>query len=388
MNFGKLAARNLLRNKFRIILTILGVAIALVAFVLLRTVLSAWEVAAEYAAKDRVGTRHKVSFVMSLPKRYIDRIREVRGVEHATWANWFGAKDPNAPDDFFATLAVDAPSFMQVYDEAVLDPESRQRWIDDRQGAVIGDVLARKKGWRVGDRVTLEGTIYPGNWEFRIAGIYQATRKSIDRSQFLFHWDYLNESLPEQRRDEIGWIISRIDDPARSAEISRAIDAQFDEQDHQTLSMSERAMNVQFLAMFDALLKALNWVSLIILVILLMILGNTVAMGVRERTNEYGVLRAIGFEPKHVVMFVLSESMLLGLFAGIAGIALSYPIIQYGMGRWLEENMGGMFPYFRIEPSTTVVAIIAAIMLGAVAAVIPAWQASRLGIVDSLRRLD
>jgi putative ABC transport system permease protein len=388
VNFGKLAARNLLRNKFRVILTILGVAIALVAFVMLRTVLSAWEVAAEYAAKDRVGTRHKVSFVMSIPKRYIDRVREVPGVQSATWANWFGAKDPNAPDDFFATLAVDPVSFMEVYDEAVLDAESRQRWLDDRQGAVIGDVLARKKGWEVGDRVTLSGTIYPGDWEFRIAGIYRATRKSIDGSQFLFHWDYLNEALPPARQEQIGWIISRIDDPARSAEISRAIDDAFDSQDIQTLSMSERAMNVQFLAMFDALLKALNWVSLIILVILLMILGNTVAMGVRERTNEYGVLRAIGFLPKHVVMFVLGESMLLGLVAGVTGLGLSFLIVQYGMGRWLEENMGGMFPYFRIEPITYVWAIGAAIVLGAVAASIPAWRASRLGIVDSLRRLD
>lgn len=388
MNFAKLAARNLARNKFRVTLTILGVAIALVAFVLLRTVLSAWEVAADYAAKDRIATRHKVSIVMVLPKRYVERVRQVPGIKAATWANWFGGKDPNKPDEFFPTLAVDPVSFLEVYDEILLDPESRQRWLDDRQGAVIGDVLARKLNLHVGDRYSLAGTIFPGAWEFRISGIYRATRKSMDRSEFFFHWDYFNESLPEQRRDQIGWIASRIDEPARSAEISRAVDQVFDSQDVQTLSMSERAMNVQFLAMFDALLKALNWVSLIILIILLMILGNTVAMGVRERTNEYGVLRAIGFLPRHVVMFVLGESMLLGLVAGVFGIALSYPIVQYGMGRWLEENMGGMFPYFRIEPMTTVAAILAATMLGAAAAVIPALRASRLGIVESLRRID
>lgn len=388
MNFAKLAARNLVRNKFRVVLTILGVAVALVAFVLLRTTLSAWEVAADYAAKDRIGTRDKVSIVMVLPKRYVDRVRAVRGVKAATWANWFGGKDPNHPDDFFATLAVDPESFLEVYDEAVLDPESRRRWLEDRQGAVIGDVLARKLNLHVGDRFTLAGTIFPGDWEFHISGIYRATRKSVDRSQFLFHWNYLNDTLPEQRRDQVGWIIARVDDASRSAEISRQIDQMFDSQDVQTLSMSERQMNVQFLGMFAALLKALNVVSLIILVILLLVLGNTVAMGVRERTNEYGVLRAIGFLPKHVVMFVVGESMLLGLVAGVAGIALSYPVVEYGMGRWLEENMGGFFPYFRIEPLTTGVAIVAAIMLGAIAAVIPAFRASRLGIVESLRRID
>lgn len=388
MNFAKLAARNLARNKFRVTLTIFGVAIALVAFVLLRTVLSAWEVAAEYAAKDRVATRHKVSIVMVIPKRYVEQVREVPGVKAATYANWFGGRDPHSPDEFFPTLAVDPASFLEVYDEVELDAESRQRWFDDRQGAVIGDVLARKLNLHVGDRYTLAGTIFPGDWEFRISGIYRATRKSMDRSEFFFHWNYLNEALPENRRDQIGWIIGRIDDPTRSADITRAIDQVFDSQDTQTLSMSERAMNLQFMAMFDALLKALNWVSLIILIILLMILGNTVAMGVRERTNEYGVLRAIGFLPKHVVMFVVGEAMLLGLVAGVVGIALSYPIVQYGMGRWLEENMGGMFPYFRIEPVTTVAAILAAIMLGAAAAALPAWRASRLGIVDSLRRVD
>lgn len=389
MNLATVAARNLARNKFRVILTVLGVAIAIVAFVLLRTVIAAWEVAAEYAAKDRIGTRHKVSFVMDLPHRYIEEVRRVRGVKQATFANWFGGKDPNDPSNFFATLAVDAESFLEVYDEAVITPEERQRWLEDRQGAILGDVLARRLGVEVGDRVIIAGTIYPGNWEFHVSGIYRATRKSIDRSQFIFHWDYMNESIPvELGRDRIGWIISRVDDPADSAEVSRRIDRVFENQDVQTLSMSERAMNVQFMAMFDAVLDALDWVSLIIMLILLMILGNTIAMGVRERTNEYGVLRAIGFRPHHVSLFILGESMLLGLLAGIAGVALSYPIVELGMGRFLEENMGGMFPYFRIPWEVYLISIGLALALGTLAATIPGWLATRRTIVDSLRRID
>lgn len=147
-------------------------------------------------------------------------------------------------------------------------------------------------------------------------------------------------------------------------------------------------MNSQFVAMFDSLLTALNWSSIIILLILLLLLGNTVAMGVRERTNEYGVLRALGFKPGHIGLFIVGESTLLGLLAGIGGVALSYPVVEWGLGRWLEENMGGMFPYFRIEPLTAVIAIIAAIVLGALASAIPAYLAARLQIVDALRRID
>ena len=147
-------------------------------------------------------------------------------------------------------------------------------------------------------------------------------------------------------------------------------------------------MNNSFMAMFSAILSAMDIVSIIILGILLMILGNTVAMGVRERTNEYGVLRALGFLPRHVAMFILGESIVTGALAGIVGLALAYPIVQLGMGRFLEENMGGFFPYFRIAPATGVEAILFAIALGAIAALIPAYRASRLTIVEALRRVD
>src|SRR5262249_46576794 len=160
------------------------------------------------------------------------------------------------------------------------------RWFEDRKGAIVGDVLAKKLGVKVGDKITLQGTIFPGDWQFNIDGIYTAKRKSVDRSQFLFNWDYMNESLAERRKDQIGWIVTRIDDAGRSAAISAAIDKIFDEKDVQTATMSERAMNLGFMATVSALLTALDIVSIIILLIMSMILGNTVAMGVRERTTE------------------------------------------------------------------------------------------------------
>jgi putative ABC transport system permease protein len=382
-----IAARNLGRNWLRTILTVLGAGVALIAFVMLRTILSSWEVGAEYAAKDRLGTRHKVSFVMQLPKKYIDDIRGVRGVKQATWANWFGGKDPGKPDEFFATMAVDGPSFLPVMDELTLEPEAKARWLADKHGAIIGDVLAKKLNLKVGDKYILQGSIYPGDWEFQIDGIYTAARKSLDRSQFLFHWSYLNDSIPEERRDTIGWVMTRVEDPSQSADISARIDKIFDERDTQTVTMSERNMQLSFMAMFGTILTVLDVVSIIILIIMLMIVGNTIAMGVRERTREYAVLRAIGFQPGHIRFFVLGEAVALGIACGVVGVGLAYLVVDGLIAKAIEENMSAWFPYFRVEPRVAILAGVIAVVLATVAALIPAIQAGRISVTDALRRV-
>jgi putative ABC transport system permease protein len=387
MNLGTLALKNIRRNRLRTALTVLGVAVAIVSFVLLRTVLDAWNTGAEHAAQDRLATWHKVTFVMPLPKRYFEEVRQVPGVKKATYLNWFGAKHPTRDREFFANMAVDSQTFFDVYDDMLVPPEQLSAWKQDRQGAIIGSSLAKQFGWKVGDEVTLTGTIYPGDWKFRISGVYSAARRSVDQSQFLFHWDYMNESLPQGRKDQIGWIASTIDSVSRGGAIGTAIDKAFDERDVQTQTMSERALNAQFIGAASAILGALNVVSIVILAIMMLILGNTIAMGVRERTREYGVLLALGFRPGHIVSFVIGESVAVGLLGGLAGIALSYPIVQQAMGRWLEENMGSWFPYFRIPVTVAASAVVIAIVLGLVAALIPAWRASKLDAVEALRRL-
>jgi putative ABC transport system permease protein len=328
-----------------------------------------------------------VSFIMQLPKRYIDDIRAVPGVQQATWANWFGGKDPKKPDEFFATLAVDAPSFLPVMDELTLDDEAKARWFADKRGAIIGDALAKKLNLKVGDKYVLQGSIYPGDWEFNIDGIYTAARKSLDRSQFLFHWSYLNDSIPEERRDTIGWVMTRVENPKDSADISARIDKVFDERDTQTVTMSERNMQLSFMAMFGAILTVLDIVSIIILIIMLMILGNTIAMGVRERTREYAVLRAIGFQPWHIRFFVLGEAVALGIISGVVGVGIAYPFVNGMMGKAIEENMSAWFPYFRVEPSVAIAAGLIAIGLSTTAALIPAIQAGRISVTDALRRV-
>jgi putative ABC transport system permease protein len=386
MTFATLAAKNVLRNRFRTSLTILGVAVAILAFVLLRTVLEAWFVAVDYAAKDRLGTRNRVSFIVPLPKHYIDTVRQVDGVKVASWANWFGAKDPRDETLFFPNLAVDPKSFLEVYDDIVLSAAEKERWFQNRQGVIIGDQIAPLLNVKVGDSITLLGTIYQGDHKFTVEGIYTAKTKAIDRTQFLLHWDYLNEIAPPHRKDTIGWIATRIDDPRRSADVSAAIDKIFDEKDAQTLTMSERNLQMSFLTMVSAILRAIDIVSVVILLIMALILGNTIAMGVRERTGEYGTLRAIGFSPRHVAGFIVGEGFFTGLLGGTVGVLLAIPAVN-GLGKFLEENMAQFFPYFRIQGSTVLIALTLAVGLAVVSSLVPAYQASRLSVTGALRRV-
>jgi putative ABC transport system permease protein len=387
MTLTGLAVRNLARNKFRAALTIVGVAVAIIAFLLLRTVVWAWESGAEWAAKDRVVTRHKVTFVMELPKHYVETVRQAPHIKQVTWANWFGGKDPKHDREFFSALAVDPATYFVVYDEMAVPPDALETWKHDKQGAIVGDVLAKKLGWKVGDRIILQSGIYAGDWQFNVDAIYTATARSVDRSTFVFHWDYLSDSLPVERRDMVGWIVSRVDDPGHVADVGVSLDKRFEDLDTPTLSQDERSFNASFLAMFSAVLRAMNIVSLVILVIMTLILGNTIAMGVRERTNEYGVLRAIGFLPGHVALWVIAESVVMGALGGALGVALAKPFIDFGVGRFIEENMGAFFPYFRLETTNMLVGLGVAALLGGLAAALPAWRASKLRVVDAIRRI-
>ncbi len=391
MTFAGLAAKNLLRNKLRTVLTVVGVAVAVLTFLLLRTVVAAWTQAADHAAKDRLITRHKVTFVQPLPKKYVDMVGRAPGVTQVSWATWFGGKSPAHEQEFFGVFAADGKTYFEVVPELLVPPDQLTAFKEDRTGAVVGDVLAQKLGWKVGDKVTLESGIYPSpedkEWTFTVRAIYTATARNVDRSTFLFHWDYLNDSLPESRKDQVGWIMSRVEDPSRTAEVGVAIDKLFEDQDVQTLSQDEATFSQSFLAGFSAILAALDIVSGVILAIMMLVIGNTIAAGVRERTSEFATMRAIGFLPKHIVIFILAEAAFLGALGGLLGLALGYPFVQQGLGRWLEENMGAFFPFFRIPPLVAVAGFLLALQLAVVAALVPARNAARIKVTDALRRV-
>jgi putative ABC transport system permease protein len=197
----------------------------------------------------------------------------------------------------------------------------------------------------------------------------------------------VNDSLPPERRDNVGWIVSRVDQPGHVADIGVGLDKLFEDRDTPTLSQDERSFNASFLAMFSSILKAMDIMSAVILVIMMLILGNTIAMGVRERASEYGVLRAIGFLPRHITIWIVGESLALGLLGGLWGLLLAWPIINLGFSRFVEENMGGFFPYFRLETANMVLGLSLAALLGAGASMIPAWRASKIKVVDAVRRI-
>jgi putative ABC transport system permease protein len=394
MNLATLAVKNVSRHKGRTALTALGIAVAIVLFTLMRVFVLSWTGSVDDAASDRLGTRHKVTFIMTLPKRYaedianIPGVAKVNGVAQVSYMNWFGGKVESRPNDFFATIATDPETFLQVYNEIIVDPAQAAAWKGNRQGALVGDQLAKLMGWKVGDKVVLSGSIYPGNWDFVIEGIYTAQRRTVDRSTFWFHWNYLNESPVSRIKDQIGWIVTRVDTPGASAAIAKKIDAVFDERDVQTLTMSEKAMNQSFLGMFSAILKAIDVVTVAILLIIVLILGNTIAMAVRERTHEYGCLRAIGFRGKHIAAFVVGESLTIGLIGGLLGLAIAQVFINGLLGPAVEEMMGAMFPHFRIPPSLAATGMVIAAGLAVVAAIVPAYRASKLNVAESLRTVE
>ncbi|MBL0214376.1 MAG: ABC transporter permease [Myxococcales bacterium] len=392
MNGATYASRNLLRRKGRTILTVLAVAVAVLIFCLIRTVVVAWNAGADEAAQDRLATRHKVSITMQLPKRYIDDLRDPAkfpGIKASTWANWFGAKDPRERVPFFAGFAVDPNTWFDVMDEMKVDPAQLAEWKTTNNGAILGDLLAKSLEVKVGDDVTIASDIFPGDWKFKVVGIYEPLRKTADRNSFVFRWDFLNNDPRSAfMKEQIGWVISRIDQPGQSAAISRAIDKLFDERDDQTITMSERAFQLSFLGGFAAVLSAFTIVSIAILVIMGLILANTISMSVRERTNEYGVLRAIGFLPGYLFRFIVGEALLVGVVGGVFGVLMTMGLINGLLGPMIEENMGAFFPYFRTPYSVLAAGLGFAALGGLISGIVPAVLVSRRKVTDALRRVD
>lgn len=395
MNLATYARRNLFRRRGRTILTIAAVTVAVLIFCLIRTVVYAWNIGAEAAANDRLATMHKISLTRQFPRHYIDELRQIPDIKAATWAVWFGAKDPKERIPFFAGFAVDPDSWFDVEDEMAVPPDQLAEWKRTPNGAIIGDLLAKALDVKIGSTLVVGTDIYPGRhpdepdtWELKVVGMYTPLRKTVDRNTLVFRWDYLNnDPRAEANKDHIGWMVSRITDPTRSAEISRKIDAKFGERDDQTATMSERAFQLSFLGGFAAVLKAFDLASLVILLIMVLILANTIAMSVRERTHEYGVLRAIGFPPGHILGFIVGESLLVALVGGLVGVGLVVLVVNHGIGPVLEDT-SGFFPYFRTPGTVLALALGAAAILGAVAGAVPAFSASRLKVTDALRRLD
>lgn len=380
--FLRLILKNTLRHKLRTALTVLGLVVAIVAYGLLQTVVEAWYAGAEGASNARLVTRNSTSLVFPLPLSYRQKLRGIEGVKAVSNANWFGAiyKEPK---NFFPQFAVDAVTYFPMYPEFVIADNDYRAFLRERKGVVVGRKLANQYGWKIGDTVTLKGTIFPGNWDFVVMAIYEGKEAKTDTAQFFFHWDYLNETLRRtlpRRADQIGVYVVELADPARAAEISQTVDALFRNSVAETLTETEKAFQLSFVAMTEAIVVAIRLVSFLVIIIILAVMANTMAMTARERLPEYATLKALGFAPKHVASLIVGESLTLALAGGLLGMALT-PVIAQGF----VKAVGTLFPVFNVSNSTLLGQLIAAILVGLIAAITPAWKAARVKIVEGLR---
>ena len=384
MFFLNFIFRNVFRAKLRSALTILGLVIAILAFGLLQTVVRAWYAGADAASATRMITRNAISLTFAMPVYYRDKIRAVPGVTSVAVSNWFGGvyKDPK---NFFAQFAVDSPTFFPMYPEFVFEPEQFQAFLRDRRGAAVGRQLADLYGFKIGDTIPLTSAIYPGSWEFTVRAIYDAKDETTITRQMYFHYDYLNERIKQQaprRGDLAGVFVVGINDGTAAADISRAIDNEFKNSLAETLTETEKAFTLGFVAMVETIVVAIEGVSYVVILIIMAVAANTMAMTARERLSEYATMKALGFKPGAVAAMIIGEAFLLaGLGAGI-GILLT-PVVVQGF----HAATVTVFAKMPLVAQTFYLQAACAVAVGLVAGVVPAVRAARIKIVDGLRHV-
>jgi putative ABC transport system permease protein len=389
MDLSRLIIKNLLRHRLRTALTVLGVAIAILAFSLLRTVIASWYVGVESSSPDRLITRHAVSLIFPLPLSYRDQIKMIPGVTEASYANWFAGIYIDEKHSQFPQFAVEPHSWLTLYPELSIPEDQKEAFLKERNAALVGAKLAQHNGWKVGDRITMQGMIYPGEWGFVIRAVYTGARPNTDETWFMFHWAYLDEQLRQRApfmAGYVGWYTVKIADPSDSSQISLAIDERFKNSLAETLTETERSFMLEFISMMEAILVALKVVSFLIVAVILAVLANTMAMTARERLSEYAVLKTLGFGAVHLVGMIVGESLIISVSGGGLGILLSYPAAE-AFWKALGDMAGALFPAFRVSPLTVTLCGLIAVGVGLTAAAFPAYRAVTLRIADGLRRI-
>lgn len=380
----KIICRNTLRHRLRTGLTILGVTVAILAFGLLRTVVGLWYLGAEKSSATRLVTRNAISLVFSLPISYYERIRQVPGVTAVSYGNWFGGIYIDEKH-FFANEAIEPKSLLALYPEFVLPDDQKASFIRDRKGCIVGRKLANRFGWKLGDLITLKGTIFPGQWEFVLRGIYKGADKSTEERALFFHWDYLNETLKKtvpRRADQVGFYMIGVAKPELAAQVSQDVDRTFRNSLAETLTETEEAFHLGFIAMTEAIMIVIQIVSYLVIVIIMAVVANTMAMTARERFGEYAVFKAMGFRGRHIAGMVFGESLLISMTGCLLGVLLTFPV-----GKLFGDLLGDYLPVFEVKSSTLLIDVGLALLVGTVAGVIPTVRAVRIRIADGLRRI-
>lgn len=388
MKILSMILRNAFRHRLRTILTVLGIATAVMAFGLLRTIVDAWNYGVEASSANRMIVRHRVSFIFPLPTADRQQIAKVPGVTNVSWANWFGGVYGGAGGahdfkNFWPRLAIDPETWFQVYPEFQVLPDQFAAFAQERNACIIGAKLALQHGFNIGDVIPLEGDIFPGPWEFVVRGVYTGKDPTVDETQMFIQWSYVDEQVRQRepgREVGAGWYVVQVANPDDMPRVAGAVDALFENSRAPTQTESERAFQQGFVSMSSAIITSLEVISFVIIGIILLVLANTIVMAVRERTREYAVLKTLGFTGRHLAVLILGESLLIGVAGGVLGLALTFPVVR-GFGRALPT----MFPVINVAPLTIVLGLVAAALCGVAAATVPTIRAVRLSIVNGLR---
>lgn len=385
MNDFVLVRKNLFRKKLRAVLMIVSILTAFAIFGVLASFERAFNAGQEVAEADRLVVVNKINFTQPLPISYFNRVRAVEGVAEVSHLNWFGGYYQD-PKNFLVVMAVEPTTYMKLYGSDIdIPPEAQQAFKRERSGALVGDVMAKKWGWKLGDHVPIASNIFSQkngshSWDFDIVGIFAAKKPQIDTNFMVFQYDYFDETRSFSK-DFVGWLALRTTSPALNERVGKAIDQMFANSPYETSTDTEKAFNKAFVAQFGNIALIVALVVGAAFVTILMIVGNTMALSVRERTREIGVLKTLGFPGPRILRMVLAESVLLALIGGLPGLALAALFIIAMRG-----SLVGLVPQMRLAPEVAFAGTAFMIVLGLVTGLIPALNAMRLKIAAALGR--
>jgi putative ABC transport system permease protein len=380
MKFLPLVLANLGRKKVRTLLTLGSFAVALFLFGLLVAIRGAFNQGVDVAGNDRLMIINRTSLIQPLPLPYRDRIQRIPGITDVTFASWFGGVYQDERN-FFAQFAIEPETYRTVYPEFRIPEDQWQAFLADRAGCVAGAALAERFGWKIGDRIPIKGTAFPGTWEFNLQAIYEGRTAQDDLTQFWFQRKYFEEKGPPFLKGLVGWYVLRISNPDDAVRVSKAIDEEFSNSAYETRTQTEKAMAASFVKQMGNIEFLILSIGAVVFFTLLLVIGNTMATAVRERTSELAVLKALGYSDRFVLGIVIAESLLLAVVGGGAGLALAKGFSLRG------DPTGGMLPIFYIPPVSLAAGLALALAVGVAAAIIPAISAMRLRVVEALRRV-
>ncbi|HLJ89521.1 MAG TPA: FtsX-like permease family protein [Candidatus Angelobacter sp.] len=382
MKFRGLIFANLFRKKFRFVLTIGSFAVALFLFCMLAVVRQSFTGQADVAGVDRLVVINRVSIIQSLPMAYRDRILRIPGVKRVTFDNWFGGVYQDEKNSF-PQFAVDPENQRDVFSELVVDDDQWKKFLSDREGAIIGAATAKRYGFKVGDRIPLKGTIYPGTWSFNIDGIYHGKRPTSDETQLWFQWKYLDERAKATNNGQAGWYTVLVQNPDDSVRIVKAIDDEFANSPYETHTDTEKAFAASFAKQVGNIGFLVLAIGSIVFFTLLLVTGNTMAIAVRERTGELAVLKAVGYSDMFVMLLVLVESLVIAVIGGGLGLGFAKLVTMFIS----VTPIGNLFPFSQLSASVLLLGLGITLAFGAASGLLPSIGALRLRVVDALRRV-